>query len=179
MVAVAERGVWLADPAQRADLAAFTERTLRLDDAAVIRLRTRSDTTLMAWVATGFDVLAGRVLQGRVRPHDLSVGADELGRVLASADQSGYVDPGFAMDSAWRGVLPPDAGFAHLDDVPARVMLDLAQRAIDAESSLPPPSPRAAATRRAGHRAARVVRKVMGASGTGCSDSFAAGVTDA
>lgn len=130
MVAVAERGVWLADPAQRADLAAFTERTLRLDDAAVIRLRTRSDTTLMAWVATGFDVLAGRVLQGRVRPHDLSVGADELGRVLTSADQSGYVDPGFAMDSAWRGVLPPDAGFAHLDDVPARVMLDLAQRGV-------------------------------------------------
>jgi hypothetical protein len=32
------------------------------------------------------------------------------------------------MDSAWRGALPPDAGFTHLDDVPARLMLDLAQR---------------------------------------------------
>jgi hypothetical protein len=32
------------------------------------------------------------------------------------------------MDSAWRGVLPPDAGFVHLDDVPARAVLDLAQR---------------------------------------------------
>jgi hypothetical protein len=130
VVAVAERGVWLADPAQRADLAAFTERTLRLDDAAVIRFRTRSDTTLMAWVATGFDVLAGRALQGRVRPHDLSVGADQLARTVAAADQSGYIDPGFAMDSAWRGVLPPDAGFVHLDDVPARVMLDLAQHGV-------------------------------------------------
>jgi hypothetical protein len=32
------------------------------------------------------------------------------------------------MDSAWRGALPPDSGFTHLDDVPARVVLDLAQR---------------------------------------------------
>jgi len=32
------------------------------------------------------------------------------------------------MDSAWRGALPPDSGFTHLDDVPARLMLDLAQR---------------------------------------------------
>ncbi|MGH3967954.1 MAG: hypothetical protein ACRDTV_07545, partial [Mycobacterium sp.] len=40
----------------------------------------------------------------------------------------GYVNPGFPMDSAWRGALPPDSGFTHLDDVPARLMLDLAQR---------------------------------------------------
>ena len=31
------------------------------------------------------------------------------------------------MDSAWRGVLPPTAGFVHLDDVPARVLLELAR----------------------------------------------------
>jgi hypothetical protein len=130
MVAVAERGLWLADPAQRADLAAFTERAVRLDDAAVIRLRTRSGTTLMAWVATGFDVLAGRALQGRVRPDDLSAGADALLRAASSPDEFGYVDPGFSMDSAWRGVLPPDTGFVHLDDVPVRVMLDLAQRGV-------------------------------------------------
>lgn len=127
---VAERGVWLTDPAQQADLAAFTERALRLDDTAVIRFRTRTDTTLMAWVATGFDVLAGRALQGRVRPDDLSAGADEIARALSVMDQSGFVEPGFAMDSAWRGALPPDAGFLHLDDVPARVMLDLAQRGV-------------------------------------------------
>lgn len=129
MVEVAERGVWLADEAQRVDLAAFTERALRLDDAAVIRFRTRSESTLMAWVATGFDVLAARAVRGRVRPDDLSAGADELARAL-SVTESGYVNPGFAMDSAWRGVLPPDAGFVHLDDVPARVVLDLAQRGV-------------------------------------------------
>ena len=43
-------------------------------------------------------------------------------------DTSGYVDPGFPMDSAWRGALPPDSGFTYLDDVPARLLLDLAQR---------------------------------------------------
>ncbi|GBE65095.1 hypothetical protein MFM001_15570 [Mycobacterium sp. MFM001] len=128
MAAVAERGLWLDDATQRGDLAAFVERAMRLDDAAVIRLRARSDQVLTAWVATGFDVLASRVVAGRMRPDDLSVGADQLARGLSVMDSAGYVDPGFPMDSAWRGALPPDTGFAHLDDVPARLMLDLAQR---------------------------------------------------
>ena len=114
--------------AHRADLTAFVERAARLDAAAVIRLRARSGGLVTAWAATGFDVLASRVVAGTLRPHDLSVGADELARGLAAADSSGYVNPGFPMDSAWRGALPPDSGFTHLDDVPARLMLDLAQR---------------------------------------------------
>ena len=114
--------------AHRADLSAFVERAARLDPAAVIRLRTRSGGLLTAWAVTGFDVLASRVVAGSLRPDDLSVGADELVRGLAAVDSSGYVNPGFPMDSAWRGALPPDSGFTHLDDVPARLMLDLAQR---------------------------------------------------
>ena len=35
------------------------------------------------------------------------------------------------MDSAWRGVLPPETGFAHLDDVPVPVLVDLARRGAD------------------------------------------------
>jgi hypothetical protein len=114
--------------AHRADLTAFVERTMRLDPAAVIRLRARSGGLFTAWVATGFDVLASRVVAGTLRPDDLSVGADELARGLAAVDGTGYVNPGFPMDSAWRGALPPESGFIHLDDVPARTMLDLAQR---------------------------------------------------
>jgi hypothetical protein len=128
---VAERGVWLGPEsiaAHRADLAAFAERAARLDAATVVRLRTRSPGEFTAWAATGLDVLASRVVAGIVRPDDLSVGADELARGLAAVDSTGYVNPGFPMDSAWRGALPPDSGFAHLDDVPARLMLDLAQR---------------------------------------------------
>jgi hypothetical protein len=128
---VIERGVWLGPEsvhAHRTDLVTFVERAARLDVAAVIRLRARPGGGFTAWAATGFDVLASRVVGGVVRPDDLSVGADELARGLAEVDSSGYVNPGFPMDSAWRGALPPDSGFTHLDDVPARLMLDLAQR---------------------------------------------------
>jgi hypothetical protein len=131
VVEVAERGVWLGPEsvaAHRADLAAFAERAARLDAAAVVRLRTRSPGEFTAWASTGLDVLASRVVAGIVRPDDLSVGADELVRGLSAVDSAGYVNPGFPMDSAWRGALPPDSGFVHLDDVPARLMLDLAQR---------------------------------------------------
>jgi hypothetical protein len=131
VAAVVERGLWLGPAsmdAHRADLAAFVDHARRLDDAAVVRLRARSAGLLTAWVATGFDVLASRVVVGKVRPGDLTVPADGLARGLSAMDASGYVDPGFSMDSAWRGVLPPESGFTHLDDVPAQVMLDLAQQ---------------------------------------------------
>ncbi|GFG75287.1 hypothetical protein [Mycobacterium botniense] len=131
MAEVAERGLWLGGAAHRHDLAAFVDRALRLDEAAVIRLRARGNGLLTAWVTTGFGVLASRVVAGTVRPADMSVGADELARGLVAMDTSGYVDPGLPMDSAWRGALPPPAGFRHVDDVPARVMLDLAQRGAD------------------------------------------------
>jgi len=130
VVAIAERGIWLGEPVQRTDLATFVDRVLRLDAAAVIRLRARSGGFVVAWVDTDFDVLASRVVAGTLRPADLSAGADELARGLAGTDPSGYVDPGFGMDSAWRSALPPESGFAHVDDVPARVMLDLAQRGV-------------------------------------------------
>src|SRR5262245_63089989 len=108
-----DRGIWLDDATHREDLATFAERALRLDDAAVIRLRERSGGLVVAWVSTGFDVLASRVVQGTVRPGDLSAGADALAQGLGAMDRTGYVDPGFPMDSAWRGALPPDTGFAH------------------------------------------------------------------
>ncbi|WP_245835956.1 hypothetical protein [Mycobacterium rhizamassiliense] len=126
-----DRGLWLGPAsidAHRADLAAFVDRAKRLDEGMVIRLRTRSPELLTAWIATGFDVLASRAVVGRVRPDDMTVGADGLAQGLSAMDETGYIDPGFAMDSAWRGALPPDSGFAHLDDVPAQVMLNLAQR---------------------------------------------------
>lgn len=128
---VAERGLWLAQAASRADLARFADRVLRLDTAAVIRLRRRDADTVVAWAPTGFDVLASRVVAGRIAPVDLCVSADALRRGLAVAAADGYAEPGFAMDSAWRGALPPDTGFVHLDDVPAHVVLDLAQRGTD------------------------------------------------
>ena len=126
----AERGLWLDDAAHREDLITFVDRALRLDDSAVIRLKERAGGHVVAWVPTGFEVLASRVVGGRVRPADLFAGADALARALPQMDRAGFVDPGFGMDSAWRGVLPPETGFVHLDDVPVRAVLDLAQRGV-------------------------------------------------
>ncbi len=126
-----ERALVIPDAVVRSDLAVFVEHALRLDEAAVVRLRARADGVVTAWVATGFDVLAVRAVAGEVNPADLSCGADELARGLRNPEVSGRVDPGFPMDSAWRGVLPPDTGFTHLDDVPAAVLIDLAQRGAD------------------------------------------------
>jgi hypothetical protein len=123
-----DRSLIIADAGGRSDLAAFVEHALRLDEAAVIRLRARSDGLLTAWVATGLDVLAVRAIAGQLSPSDLSCGADELARGLRGADASGHVDPGYPMDSAWRGGLPPDTGFTHVDDVPAAVLTELAER---------------------------------------------------
>jgi hypothetical protein len=138
----AERGIWLTDTAQRENLATFVDRVLRLDNAAVVRLRARGEGVVVAWAATGFEVLAARVVTGRVAPADLCAGADALSRGLVG---SGRVDPGFAMDSAWRGALPPDSGFSHLDDVPARTVLELSQRGAElarehSGAQGPPPS---------------------------------------
>jgi hypothetical protein len=102
-----------------------------LDDAAVVRLRVRNDGRLAAWIATGFDVLVTRVVEGVVKPSDLACGADQLACGIANADAQGQIDPGYAMDSVWRGVLPPESGFVHLDDIPVAVISDLGRRGAD------------------------------------------------
>jgi hypothetical protein len=134
----------IADAVQRNDLAAFVERAQRLDEAAVVRLRRRADGHIAAWVGTGLDVLAVRVVAGELSPADVSCGADGLARGLRAADAEGHIDTGFPMDSAWRGVLPPETGFAHLDDVPAAVLIELARRgaelAKDQSSAHGPPA---------------------------------------
>ena len=127
-IGAGERGVWIPDPAGRHDLVVFAERARVLDEAAVIRLRTRADGLVGAWVGTGFDVLAGRAVPGRIQPADLTCAAEELARGLRAADAGGYADPGYPLDSAWRGALPAEKGFVHVDDVPAAVLADLAAR---------------------------------------------------
>lgn len=119
--------ITIPEATQRADLTVFTERVLRLDEAAVIRLRTRADGLIGAWAVTGFDVLVGRVVAGSTARPDVTCGADELRRGLAAADDAGHVDPGYPMDSSWRSALPPETGFVHVDDVPAAVLADLAR----------------------------------------------------
>ena len=122
-----DRFLDITDPVERENLATFAGKAIRLDEAAVIRLRARPDGRVAAWVTTGFDALATRTIAGTLRPLDTTAGADALLQGLQSV-VGGRVDLGYSMDSAWRGALPPDQGFVHIDDVPARVLVDLAQR---------------------------------------------------
>ncbi|MGW4480773.1 hypothetical protein [Rhodococcus triatomae] len=125
---MSDRAVALTGSGERANLAAFLGRVVRLDEAAVVRLRRRDDDHLVVWATTGFDALAARVVTGRVRPADLTAAADGLLHALGTGADGADIDPGFAMDSAWRGALPPEQGWVHVDDVPAAVLIDLARQ---------------------------------------------------
>ncbi|MGW0174691.1 hypothetical protein ACWDUM_12705 [Rhodococcus sp. NPDC003322] len=123
---MADRALIVPEPGERANLTAFLARAVRLDEAAVVRLHRRDDEHLVAWTTTGFDVLAARVVTGRMRPGDITAAADGLLHALGGTEEE--VDPGFPMDSAWRGALPPEHGFVHVDDVPAHLLIDLARQ---------------------------------------------------
>lgn len=117
----------VADPAERENLATFLNHALRLDEAAPVRLRRRDDRHVSAWVSTGFETLAVRTVQAEFGVADMTVGAD---LVRAGLGAGGPIDLGYSMDSAWRGALPPAEGFVHIDDVPARTLVELAERGV-------------------------------------------------
>lgn len=123
-----QRVLTVPDPAERENLATFLTRAQRLDPAAVVRLRRRGEGLVTAWVATGFEALATRTVGAELQVDDATVGADT---VLAALDVPGPIDLGYSMDSAWRGALPPAAGFGHIDDLPARTLVELAERGAD------------------------------------------------
>ncbi|MET9200840.1 hypothetical protein [Gordonia sp. NPDC003585] len=110
----------------RTDAIAFLAHAQRLDDAAVVRLASRPDGLIALWTHTGFDVLATRSVVGSMAPDDLVCDAAALHAVLSS-EAPGPVDPGFGLDSAWRGALPARAGYRHVDDVPARSVVELSR----------------------------------------------------
>ncbi|MFF2087173.1 hypothetical protein ACFVVM_25645 [Nocardia sp. NPDC058176] len=123
-----QRVLHTPDPAERENLATFLTRAIRLDPAAVVRLRRRGSSLVSAWVATGFETLAVRTVTAELGVDDVTVGADA---VLAGLRTGHPVDLGYSMDSAWRGALPPADGFVHIDDVPARALVELAERGAD------------------------------------------------
>ncbi|WP_327152422.1 hypothetical protein [Nocardia sp. NBC_01329] len=123
-----QRTLSVSDPAERENLATFLTRAQRLDPAVVVRLRRRGTGLVAAWVATGFEALATRTVTADLAVDDVTVGADT---VLAGLAAVGPIDLGYSLDSAWRGALPPDTGFGHVDDLPARTLVELAERGAD------------------------------------------------
>ncbi|MFI1460989.1 hypothetical protein [Nocardia carnea] len=123
-----QRVLSVPDPAERENLATFLTRAQRLDPAAVVRLRRRGEGLVTAWVATGFEALATRTVGAELMVDDATVGAET---VLVALDAPGPIDLGYSLDSAWRGALPPTSGFGHIDDLPARTLVELAERGVE------------------------------------------------
>ncbi|MBT0568291.1 hypothetical protein [Williamsia sp. CHRR-6] len=111
----------------RNDLYAFLSHALRVDDTALVRLRRRGDGSVGAWVQTPFDVLATRVVALQIEALDVVFDAATLQTELRPSTADLTVDPGYSLDSAWQGALPPERGFVHIDDVPARSVVELSR----------------------------------------------------
>ena len=122
-----ERWVHAASESDRTDALAFIARAARMSDAAVIRLHGRPDGRLGLWTHTGFDVLATRSIVGGSAPADIVCDAEQLRAVLATAQPGTLADPGFTFGGAWQGALPAATGYTHVDDVPARSVVELAR----------------------------------------------------
>jgi hypothetical protein len=120
------------DAAGRADAGAFLVRLVRLDPAAVVRLkpaslsaRQASDATEL-WARLPFDVLATRRVRTRLT-EDITVSAAEL---LAALDSDGRSDEGWPprRDTDWRWALPPGRGSA-IERIPAVELVRVAAAA--------------------------------------------------
>lgn len=138
------RALTVTDSAERADLAQFVGRVVRLDPTGVVRLRAREDGTVAVFATTGFDVVASRTVEGTLSPVDTTVNAADLLTALAVLREP-TVDPGFAVDASWRSALPPVHGFRHVDDVPSTLLAELSAQGVElsrehAGPQGPPPS---------------------------------------
>jgi hypothetical protein len=114
------------DLEDRGDLATFVGRAVRLDPAAIVRLRV-SAGRVTAWVTTPFDVLATRSVPGTLEPGDVTAPATMLLTAL-SVERAATVDPGAG--ALWQGLLPPEDGWSAVDTVPAAELERLTERGL-------------------------------------------------
>lgn len=126
-----------ADKADRDDAAAFTGRVARWDAVGPVRLKVDGEL-IRLWATTPFDTLATRAVHGGMRPSDATVYAGNLLSALA-VSTAGAVDPGEVIDAVWRSQLPPPQGWITVDDVPARVLGELADTGVERAKSSPGP----------------------------------------
>ncbi|MDT7802571.1 MAG: hypothetical protein QOI78_6004 [Actinomycetota bacterium] len=117
------------DAADRETLGAFVARAVRLDGQTAVRLRRRGDGVVEAWTVTPFECLATRAVAGDVTPGDVTVSGNELLAALTVAGGP-RMDPGPARDLLWHGELPPTGRWQLVDELPAHVVAELADRGV-------------------------------------------------
>jgi hypothetical protein len=105
----------------RSDAAAFLGRVVRLDPAALVRLRT-ADASLTLWAWLPFEVLVARTVRAHAAERDLTVPGKAL---LDAVTADGPAVPPPRRDEGWRGALPADGPGEVLDEVPADVVARL------------------------------------------------------
>jgi len=131
-----------------ADAAAFLGRLVRLDRAAVVRLRPAGDRVTL-WAALPWGVLVGRTVAGALAasvPGDVTVGAAALLETLGSGDPLPA-----RRDADWRMALPPSTGVA----VERVAAADLQRIAVAAAGTLREASTQGVGGRAVGQRALR------------------------
>ena len=110
----------------RHDLATFLGRTLRLSSDATVRLQSvRDGQSTVAW-AIVLGTLVRREFHGRLDAvADTAVSAVELARANSeSASRSVEVELPSAVDSKWRGTIPPASGWQWREDIPASSIIE-------------------------------------------------------
>jgi hypothetical protein len=128
-------GLRFGCPGEAADLTAFLGRAVRLEQAAVVRLRA-GPGAVTAYVRLPFGVLVSRSARTDEVPDDVTVGAAALLAAVEAAGEDAAVVLPASQDAAWRGQLPPVAGWQQLDRVPAGAVAQLVRAAAATLKSL-------------------------------------------
>lgn len=116
----------IPDVDDRGDLGTFVGRAVRLDPAALVRLRV-AQGRVTAWATTPFDVLVTRTVPGTLDPADVTAPATTLLTAL-SVERAATVDPGAG--GLWQGLLPPGDGWVAVDTVPSAELEALTERGL-------------------------------------------------
>ncbi|MGI8415728.1 MAG: hypothetical protein ACR2P2_05865 [Nakamurella sp.] len=127
-----------AEKADRDDAAAFAGRVARWDATGPIRMRA-DGALIRLWATTPFDTFVTRAVRGGLEPSDATVHAGNLLSALAVGTEAD-VDPGPVIDATWRSQLPSTQGWIVVDEVPAEVVAEIADRGVEQAKENPGPA---------------------------------------
>lgn len=105
-------------------LQVLVARAIGLESTASARFRQLAPDLVDVFVTTPFGVTAARRIKGVAGRDGATVGASDLLKALSAES----VEIGAARDANWPGSLPPASGFTLVDDIPVRVVRQLADQ---------------------------------------------------